>query len=305
MSDDRVAVCRNLLGELAAIQFSLGRETTYRIGGETALFIEINDHPSLERVAAAAVTSGIEVLVLGNGSNLLIADRGFDGLAIRLGGQFAELQIDSESGSITAGAACSYPVLARQSVASGLSGLEWAVGIPGTVGGAVTMNAGGHGSMTEMNLVDATVLDFSTGTQSRLRTSELGCSYRHSNIESHQLVVGATFQAVRSIDRSASQAELDEIVRWRRNHQPGGRNCGSVFTNPPQDSAGRLIESVGLKGHRLGSAQVSTKHANFIQADADGRADDVRELIDEIALRVFEMTGVALETELRMVGFDQ
>jgi UDP-N-acetylmuramate dehydrogenase len=302
---DEVRVCAALLGADARSFEPLGPRTTYRVGGPADLFIELDSESLLERVAAAVVASGVEVLVVGNGSNLLIADAGFRGLAIHLGGTFAGLTIDEHGGRVVAGAALSYPVLARQSVASGLGGLEWAVGIPGTVGGAVTMNAGGHGSATEMNLLDATLVDLVTGEQRCAEVDTLACSYRHTAVDATTLVVRATFRTEPHSDREESLALIDEIVRWRREHQPGGHNCGSVFTNPVGDSAGRLIEAAGLKGRRLGSAEVSTKHANFIQSDPGGTAADVRRLIDLVRDRVRSESGIELETELRIVGFDR
>jgi len=302
--DDPVRVCIESLGDLA-VQFEpLGPRTTYRVGGSAALFVEIVDEQSLERVVSAVKTSGIEVLVLGNGSNLLVADRGFLGLAVHLAGVFSELVIDDESGSITAGAAVPYPVLARRSVGSRVGGLEWAVGIPGTVGGAVTMNAGGHGAETEMNLVSARVVDLPGATDEWRARDDLDFAYRHTNIGAGEIVLEARFQGLAHAKSLESEELLEEIVRWRRVHQPGGRNCGSVFTNPVGDSAGKIIEAAGLKGMRHKSAEVSSKHANFIQVDAGGKADDVRALIDLVKESVARSSGIELVTELRMVGFD-
>jgi UDP-N-acetylmuramate dehydrogenase len=273
------------------------------VGGAAALFFEIDCEESLEVATRAIVSSGVSVLTIGNGSNLLVADSGFVGLALHFSGTFSALLIDAASGRLDAGAGVAYPVLARQSVSSGLGGLEWAVGIPGSVGGGVTMNAGGHGATTQMNLVEASVVDLTRGELRRLNVGDLECSYRHTAITAHHLVVRASFQATTQGDSTASQEMVDEIVRWRREHQPGGRNCGSVFVNPPGDSAGQIIEAAGLKGLRVGGAQISTKHANFIQAEAAGSASDVRALIDLVRRRVEEETGIKLVTEMRMVGF--
>jgi UDP-N-acetylmuramate dehydrogenase len=292
-----------LLSGYAKPNEPLAPKTTYRVGGPAALYVEIDSREALERVATTAAATGIDVLVVGNGSNLLVADTGFHGLVVHLSGEFARLDLDERGGRVGAGAAVPYPVLARQSAASGLGGLEWAVGIPGTVGGAVTMNAGGHGSSTEMNLVDVVVVDLVTGEQVTMTVADLECSYRHTKIDKSHLVVSASFRTEPFNDREESLAIIEEIVRWRREHQPGGRNCGSVFTNPVGDSAGRLIEVAGCKGMRVGTAVVSTKHANFIQVDARGSASDVRSLIDVVKTRVFEFAGVELSAELRMAGF--
>ncbi len=303
--DDRVRACIEQLGDLVVRAAPLGQRTTYRVGGPAALSVEIVDEQSLEQVASAVYATGIEVLVLGNGSNLLVADGGFPGLAIHLGGVFGALVIDGESGAITAGAALACPVFARRTVASRVGGLEWAVGIPGTVGGAVTMNAGGHGSEIDANLVSARVVDLSRATDAWRARRDLDLSYRHSNVSAQEIVVEARLQGSPGVTASESEEMLETIVSWRRTHQPGGRNCGSVFTNPVGDSAGRIIEEAGLKGTRYGSAEVSHKHANFIQVDTGGKAADVRALIDLVRDSVARSSGIELKTELRMVGFDR
>jgi UDP-N-acetylmuramate dehydrogenase len=164
------------------------------------------------------------------------------------------------------------------------------------------MNAGGHGSETSERIERACFADLRGGEVEVAGVDRLDYSYRHSSVAPHHVVMWADF-AVSPGDAASSEAEIAEIVRWRRQHQPGGQNAGSVFTNPPGDSAGRLVEVAGLKGHRIGSASVSTKHANFFQADPGGSADDVRALVEEVRLVVADRLGVRLETELRMIGF--
>jgi UDP-N-acetylmuramate dehydrogenase len=253
----------------------------------------------------AVVATKIPVLVVGNGSNLLVADDGFPGLALTLSGDFADIELEPSTGQIRAGAAVPLPVLARRTAAAGIGGLEWAVGVPGTVGGAVVMNAGGHGAQTSDSLVSVEVVDLGSGAARTLSAGELHLGYRSSVLTALDLVTAARLQGNPGADPAIARGVLDEIVAWRREHQPGGRNCGSVFSNPPGDSAGRLIEEAGLKGHRVGTAVVSTKHANFIQADAGGRADDVHRLIVEVQLVVEERTGVKLSTEIRFAGYEQ
>ncbi len=278
----------------------VGPMTTYRVGGRASVFVAITDEEVLENVCGAVVATGVPVLTVGNGSNLLVSDAGFRGLALKLADRFAGISADGCL--VRAGAAGSYPVLARKSAASGLAGMEWAVGIPGSVGGAVRMNAGGHGAETKDRLVEALVVDLSSaGGQPRaLSRAELGFRYRHSVIDATDLVLEATFELERG-DAAASMSRIKEIVRWRRENQPGGQNAGSVFTNPPGDSAGRIIESLGLKGLRIGSAAVSTKHANFVQADEGGSADDVRRVIEVVQLAVAERAGIDLALEVRWI----
>jgi UDP-N-acetylmuramate dehydrogenase len=239
--------------------------------------------------------------VIGKGSNLLVADGGWDGVCVHLGDAFAS--IDIEGREVVAGGAAAYPVLARRAGAAGLSGMEWAVGIPGSVGGAVAMNAGGHGAETADRLVGCRVVDLAAGVDRCSLASELNLSYRRSSITAHELVVSARFRLEHG-DVATSAVRIAEIVRWRRENQPGGQNAGSVFTNPPDDSAGRLIDAAGLKDLRISSASVSEKHANFIQADPSGSADDVRRLVEAVQHAVAERLGVELEVELRMVGWD-
>ncbi len=274
--------------------------TTYRVGGRAALGIDIEDDDDLQLTRAAVGDSGLPVLVVGKGSNLLVADAGFPGLVVTLGAAFSTIEVHGNR--VRAGAGVGLPVLARRSARAGLTGLEWAVGVPGSVGGAVRMNAGGHGSETSERLERIAFADLRGGRDGVTSVDQLEYSYRHSSVAPHHVVLWADF-AVSVGDARSSEAEIAEIVRWRRQHQPGGQNAGSVFTNPPGDSAGRLIEVAGLKGHRIGSACVSTKHANFFQADPGGSADDVRALVDHVRELVADRLGVRLETELRLIGF--
>ena len=308
--DDALARAAARLGPRVRRDVALGPLTTYRVGGAAALFLEARDEGDLEQARVAVGETGIPVLVVGGGSNLLVADAGWPGLAVTLGEGFSTIDVagpdtltaDARPIRVRAGAAVSLPVLARRTAALSLTGLEWAVGVPGTVGGAVRMNAGGHGSDVSRALAAVRVVELDGDGPRRLSPEQLDLAYRRSSLRPAQVVVWAEFNLQRG-DRAESEAEIAEIVRWRRAHQPGGANGGSVFTNPPDDSAGRLIEAAGLKGLRRGSAYVSAKHANFFQADDGGTADDVRALITEVQRLVDERMGVRLEPELRMVGF--
>jgi UDP-N-acetylmuramate dehydrogenase len=166
------------------------------------------------------------------------------------------------------------------------------------------MNAGGHGSDMAACLMDARVVDLRRGHDEVVVADRLELGYRRSLVRPDQVVVWGRV-ALHPGDKGAGESLLAEIVQWRREHQPGGQNAGSVFTNPPGDAAGRLVEEAGLKGHRRGSAQVSPKHANFIQADGGGSADDVRALIEQVQAVVADRCGVRLEPEVRLVGFDE
>ncbi len=278
----------------------IGSMTTYRAGGRAARFVRPVDRSELEAVAAGVASAGIPVLVVGRGSNLLVADAGFGGLALQLGQAFEKVR--AEGTTVVAGAGVSLPVLARRTVAESLTGFEWAVGVPGSLGGAVRMNAGGHGSDMASTLVSANTVDLATGEGRRRTLADLSLGYRSSSIDQSEVVVEATITLAVG-DMVSGEERLAEVVRWRRENQPGGQNAGSVFTNPVGDSAGRLIDEAGLKGWRFGSASVSERHANFIQVDEGGSADDVVALMDVVVRRVDEVHGIRLEPETVIVGF--
>jgi len=279
----------------------LGPLTTYRVGGPAARFVVAEAVDHLLAVAAAATAARLPVLVIGRGSNMLVADRGFRGIAVQLGTSFAAIDVDDCV--VRAGAAASLPVVARRSASAGCTGFEWAVGVPGSIGGAVRMNAGGHGSDMAAVLVDATVVDLGgSGRIDRRTAAELHLGYRSSSVGAGDAVIAATLQLAPG-DADESARTIEEIVRWRRENQPGGQNAGSVFTNPPGDSAGRLIDTAGCKALRVRTAHVSPKHANFIQADENGSADDVHALMLLVRERVRAVHGIELEPETRMVGF--
>jgi UDP-N-acetylmuramate dehydrogenase len=299
---DVIEHAAELLGPLARRDEPLGPRTTYRVGGRAALFVDVADEDALGAVVAAVAATGIEVLVVGKGSNLLVADRGFDGLAVVLGDPFASVEVEGES--VRAGAAAPLPVVARRTVRAGLTGFEWAVGVPGSIGGAVRMNAGGHGSDMAASLARVRVVDLRSGEDGVVDAHALELGYRRSALGAHQLVAWADLQLTVG-DVGVGERALSEIVSWRRANQPGGQNAGSVFTNPPGDSAGRLVDAAGCKGLRHGSAEVSARHANFIQADDGGSADDVAALMRLVQRRVLDATGTVLHPETRMVGFDQ
>lgn len=294
------------LGDAVERDVALGPMTTYRVGGSAALFVRITERSQLAAVADAARASGLPVLVVGRGSNLLVADAGFPGLALGLADLDATVDIDTTTGRVTAAAGVALPVLARKTATAGLTGFEWAVGVPGSIGGAVRMNAGGHGSDMAASLVEVTVFDLGVGAERTLTAAELGLAFRSSALTSAQVVLDATLQ-LQPGDATVSAALIGEIVAWRRAHQPGGQNAGSVFVNPVpgEVSAGALIDAAGLRGYRLGTAVVSDKHANFIQADDGGRADDVLALMTEVRRRVEASSGYRLRSEIKLVGFDE
>ncbi len=278
----------------------LGEKTTYRSGGGCSIFIQVGTVRDLNIIAGRIRGLEIPLAVLGNGSNLLISDAGFSGLILRLGEEFKSFSVEGER--IVTGGAAILPVVARKSVAAGLTGFEWAVGVPGSMGGAVRMNAGGHGSDMSKSVQRVDGIDLASGDHFTLSTDQLNFSYRNSSITRSQIITGVTLELMRG-DIEESEQQISEIVRWRVENQPGGQNAGSVFTNPEKDSAGRLIEAAGCKGLRIGTAHVSEKHANFIQVDHGGKSEDVAALIEEVRVRVFEKFGVELQSENHFIGF--
>ena len=304
---ERVARAAAVLGDIAERNVPLAPLTTYRVGGAAALMARPRRVGDLERVGEAMDVSGLPVLVVGRGSNLLVADEGFPGLAVslaELGPEPPAAPYRVEGDQVVAEGIMALPQLARRLVAESLTGFEWAVGVPGSIGGAVRMNAGGHGSDMQACLVEVELFDLIKRSHGWVSADRLGLRFRGSDLASHQVVMRARIQLAHG-DRDASQHELEEIVRWRRERQPGGQNAGSVFVNPiPGElAAGELIDRVGLRGYRLGTATVSEKHANFIQGGEGGLAADVLALIDLVRARVAEATGFVMRSEVRLVGF--
>ena len=307
------AMLRERLGDQVRADVALAPMTTYRVGGPAALFVDVASGDDLVAIAEVRQATGLPVLVVGRGSNMLVADEGFAGLAISVAGFASHIHLpdttDARVGGpvlVTAGGGVSLPVLARRTAAAGITGFEWAVGVPGSVGGAVRMNAGGHGSDMAACLVDVEVVDLAGGgAHHTLPVDVIGLRFRASSLAPAHVVVSTRLQLAVG-DRAIAEAEIAEVVRWRREHQPGGQNCGSVFVNPVpgEVAAGALIDGLGLRGFRIGTAFVSDKHANFIQADDAGRAADVRAVIEAVRAQVADATGYRLRSEVRLVGFD-
>ncbi len=280
----------------------LGPFTTYKSGGPARYLFQAGDVEELRDLAATGVIESLPTLVLGRGSNLVVADRGFPGLVIRLGPGFARIDVDGLL--VRAGAAATLAQVARTSVNAGVGGLEFLVGIPGSVGGAVRQNAGCFGTETRDRLVSATVLDLTTGVMSIRTVDDLDLSYRHSNVAPRDVVLEAVFQGIPG-DVTAGLAEMRRITRWRRDNQPGGTfNAGSVFKNPPGDTAGEIIDRLGLKGLSVGDVAVSEKHANFFVAGPGATSKDIHGLVELVKDRVREATGTILEPEIQFVGFE-
>jgi UDP-N-acetylmuramate dehydrogenase len=287
---------------------SLARLTTYRLGGPAAVYIEPAHTTDViamgeELRAADRALGPIPVLALGRGSNIVVSDEGWEGVVIRLSpGAFSWIDALEDGPGCIAGSSTSLPLLANWSARRGLTGMEFLVAIPGSVGGAVRMNAGAHGREVANCLMSAEVFDLDALRMDHRPAEGLDLAYRHSNLTERHLVLEALFRLEPS-DAEAVRKRIDSYRRHRAATQPGAlQNAGSVFKNPPGDHAGRLIESAGLKGLRVGGAAVSNLHANFFVADEGARAQDVYDLVEHVRAHVEEKFGIDLTPEIRFVG---
>ena len=305
--NSQIEQAAQILGESAQRHFPVSSLTTYKVGGTAALFCRVNDLATLVNVVQVAQDLSLDLVVLGRGSNSLFADEEFEGIVAQLGdfAQHLELPQQNEKSIVTVGSAVALPVMARRTAAAGLTGFEWAVGVPGTIGGAIKMNAGGHGSDIDESLLSVRMYSSGSGQVREMAKSELGLRFRGSSIDDDDIVIDATFQLAWGNSKQSLNM-IDDIVKWRRENQPGGQNAGSVFVNPVpgEIAAGELIDQSGLRGFRIGSAEVSTKHANFIQADPEGRASDVVAVMEHVKKVVKQDHGFELRSEVRLIGFD-
>lgn len=274
--------------------------TTLRVGGPARALVTVERDEDLAAVGRVARELDVPVLVIGRGSNLLVGDGGWPGIALRLGRGFRDVAIEGEH--VRAGAAEPLPVLAVRVADAGLGGFAWACAVPGTLGGAVRMNAGAHGHDMAEHLVDVDVVRLMTGARETWPVTLLGMRYRHTDLPQDAVVVSARLRLAPADPRTIHE-EMASIRQWRRTHQPVNEpSCGSVFTNPPGGSAGALIDAAGLKGVRRGGAVVSERHANFIVTGPGARASDVARLIEHVRERVLQHAGVELSTEVVQVG---
>lgn len=306
-----IEIAARLLGPRARRDVPISQLTTYRVGGPAALLVHVDSLSDLWHVSSVLTEVDIPVVVIGRGSNVLVSDEGFPGLVLTLGAIANEVEIPTERGrpgeSVTVrfGGGVALPVASRQTVGQGITGFEWAVGVPGSIGGAVRMNAGGHGSDMATNLSSIRLFHLRKGIDCQIRAVDLGLRFRGSALTDQHIVLSADLRLAWAKESSEGESRVAEIVRWRRENQPGGQNAGSVFVNPEPGkvSAGALIDALGLRGHRVGSACVSPKHANFIQADEGGSAADVVRLMALVKSRVREAHGFELRSEIRLLGF--
>ncbi|HEY9808714.1 MAG TPA: UDP-N-acetylmuramate dehydrogenase [Halomicronema sp.] len=283
-------------------QVSLAPLTSFRVGGPAEWYIAPRALDDLQAGLQWATAEGLAVTLLGAGSNLLISDEGLPGLTICTR-HLRSAVFDDETGTVTAAAGEPIVRLAWQAAERGWSGLEWAVGIPGTVGGAVVMNAGAHNGCTADILLNAQILS-PIGDVSLVTPGDLGYSYRTSNLQNGQrLVTQATFQLQPGHDPKQLMATTAAMLKQRHSTQPYNLpSCGSVFRNPNPHKAAWLIEQTGLKGYQIGGAQVAQRHANFILNCGGAKASEILHLIRYVQHRVEERWSLCLEPEVKIIG---
>jgi len=290
-------------GERVRFGEPLSRHTSFRIGGPADVWVEVADATEIRRVQTLAAAVGLPLFVLGGGTNILVSDRGVRGIVVHLGRALAALDWRSNGNGlhVRAGAALPLKRLVTETIARDLTGLEFAEGIPGSVGGGLLMNAGAFGGEIG-NVVEYVEGVDATGAVRRVPHSALRFAYRSFDLEPGFIVTHLEF-LLQSGDRAAIVAKRDDAKRRREAHQPlGYPNAGSIFKNPPGEYAGRLIEAAGLKGHRHGNAMFSDRHANFIVNLGGATAADVRVLMTEAQRRVLESRAIRLEPEIKLVG---
>lgn len=279
----------------------LSKHTTIKIGGPADIYIEPNNTDSLSKALEIIKQHGVKWTVIGRGSNLLVADKGIEGVVIKLGAGMDNFELDGET--LTVGGGYSVIRLATIISKKGLSGLEFASGIPGSIGGAVYMNAGAHGSDMSKILVKARIL-FDDGTIEWLSNEELGFSYRTSILQEER--PGICIEAVLQLTKGEKEdivAVMQKNKDYRRDTQPWNFPCaGSIFRNPLPNYAGQLVEAAGLKGYQIGGAKISEMHGNFIVNAGGATAQDVLDLIAFVKKTILEKYDVTMETEVEIIG---
>lgn len=288
----------------------IARYTAARLGGPADALAVAHSTEALVQAAQWAQRAKIAWVVIGGGANVLVSDAGFRGLVIV--NHSKNSSIDGETGGVEADSGVTLTPLARRCMAQGLKGLEWAVSVPGTLGGAIVNNAGAHGGDMAHNLMQATILDLTSDslTPEIWPVEKMAYDYRHSALKGHHqryLVLHGVLQLEPHHDPAELASTADGFVAHRKKTQPPGASLGSIFKNPPGDYAGRLIETSGLKGYQIGGVQVSPIHANFIVNLGNGTASDYDALIQHVRQTVQVKTGVLLELEIERIGegFDE
>jgi len=292
---------QSAFGDRLETRVALARYTAARVGGPADAMFVARSVDDLAGIVVRLWDLEIPFFLLGGGANVLISDAGLRGVVVL--NQASETEIDEAACSVWAGSGAGFGQMARRVSARGFGGLEWATGIPGTVGGAIYGNAGAHGGEVSRNLRLATILH-RNGRREDWPAERLGFGYRTSVLKRERpgaVILAAAFALERST-KAATGALVEKFADRRKRTQPPGASMGSMFKNPPGDHAGRLIEAAGLKGTRIGGAEVSPVHANFFVNHAGATAQDIYDLIELTRKTVLDRTGIALELEIELVG---
>ena len=303
----QVTQLREIFDDRIQVGVSLARYTSARVGGPAEMFLTVESARELQTAVSLAYTLGIPVFILGGGSNILVSESGMRGLVIMNKAKTVSFRHSGAHMVCTAESGMNLSSLARQCIAKGLGGLEWAIGVPGTVGGAVVGNSGAHGGDMNGNLLAATVWEPGHGVRV-YSNEEMEYAYRDSILKREQGKPGARRIVLAAELKLTPEpvevlmARADGFTARRKQTQPAGASVGSMFKNPENYFAGYLIESAGLKGYRVGGAQISEKHANFFINDEKATADDIRALFAEAWNSVRELFGVEMELEVELVG---
>ncbi|MCX7832278.1 MAG: UDP-N-acetylmuramate dehydrogenase [Actinobacteria bacterium] len=278
----------------------LSQFTSFKVGGPADYFAQVGNLSELKQAVAFSNEHYLDIFVLGKGTNLLVSDKGFRGLVLKLSKEFARIVI--EENTLVAGGGAQLVRTASLAFSRSLSGLEWAAGIPGTVGGAVKMNAGAHGFSISDIISTITVFDSDSLSLEKLRKEEVEFGYRFSSISNKKIILEAAFKLVESVQEEIKK-KMESYFAERKRTQPlQQRTAGSVFKNPKGDFAGRLIEAAGLKGYKLGGAMVSEIHANFIVNVGSATAQEIYNLMRKIQHEVYSKFKVMLEPEIILLG---
>lgn len=277
----------------------MSRHTTFRVGGPADYFVEVESVSQLSSVIRYAISRNLPCMTLGSGSNLLVRDGGLRGIVLSLAGEFKNIQLTRLGARAGSGARLS--LLVKKCAEAGLSGMEILAGIPGTVGGALIMNAGTRlGEIKD--ILENVSFVLSDGRPKTLNRKDISFDYRKSLFPEGSILVEAAF-GLKPQAPSVIMNRIRQALQRREKTQPvSERNPGCIFKNPPGDSAGRLIEQAGLKGRRVGAAEISRVHANFINNLGRARARDVLSLIEEIRREILQRFGVRLEMEVKVIG---
>lgn len=280
----------------------MSRHTTFRAGGPAAYYVSPADARELGEVIRLCRREEVPYCILGNGSNLLVGDGGFDGVVISMTAGFSGCTVDSDRCEIAAGAGASLSRVGKAALEAGLTGFEFAAGIPGTVGGAVVMNAGAYGSETKDIIESARVMTIE-GEEKVLSLPELELGYRTSCIPANRYIVLEARYRLKPGSKTEIRAYMDELAARRKSKQPlEYPSAGSTFKRPAGNFAGKLIEEAGLAGYRVGGAEVSGKHCGFVINRDHATASDIMTLCQDVKRKVFECSGVELEMEVRTLG---